>query len=77
MDQFTLREVKEILSAVTDADPESLIASWRERKSLETVDEGKYRTFVLSFPVEVDGRVVATVTLADRFATSRARLARP
>lgn len=72
MDQFTLREVKEILSAVTDADPEPLIASWRERKSLEKVDEDKYRTFVLSFPVEVDGRVVATVTLADLFGNQSA-----
>jgi hypothetical protein len=63
--QLSNKEVKEILSGVTTKDPNVILASWFERKSLEPVKESNYNTFVLSFPVEVDGKVVATVTLAD------------
>lgn len=62
--RYTHDEVKQILSGAGVADPHAAILGWLNRRSLIPVDPDRHPTFVLSFPVEVSGRTVATVTLA-------------
>lgn len=62
--EYTHKEIISILSTVT-ADPEAALAAWQDREANRPVNEGAHRTFVWSFPVEVGGREVATVTLVD------------
>jgi hypothetical protein len=62
--RYSHDEVVEILSGAGVADPEGVITGWLNHRSLVPVDPASHATFVLSFPVEVSGRTVATVTLA-------------
>lgn len=65
--KYKKSEVIEIIKGLTDKDAESILFDWNVRKSnklLELLDY-KYPVFVYSFPVEIDNKLVATITLAN------------
>jgi hypothetical protein len=67
--KYTHEEVLDILKDF--GNPEVILDNWNLKKANELLDLSEYRYPVLlySFPVELDNRIVATVTLA-RFANT-------
>lgn len=63
--KYTIEQVLNLLSEVTD-NPQGVLDNWSMKKSNIplNLDDYKYPLFLYSFPVELEGEVVATITLA-------------
>jgi hypothetical protein len=62
---YTEAEVLDIIKCATDKDPQEIFKSWVNRKSNTPLDltKNSYGHFVYTFPIKIDGKEVAHITL--------------
>ena len=67
--KYSENEVLNIISSLTDKNPNEIILNWNINKSNTLLDLNKteYKTFVFSFPLLVNNKEVATITIADLY----------
>jgi len=65
--KYTEAEVIDIIKCATDKDPQEIFKAWANRKANTPLDLNKsnYPVFVYTFPIVVDGKEVADITLVD------------
>ena len=65
--KYTESEVLDIIKCVTDKDPQEIFTNWVTKKANTPLDITKfeYPHFVYTFPIKVDGKEVADITLVD------------
>ena len=63
--KYTEAEVLDIIKCATDKDPQEVFTTWVNRKANRVLDltKNSYGHFVYTFPIVVDGKEVADVTL--------------
>jgi hypothetical protein len=63
--KYTEAEVIDIIKCATDKDPKEVFTTWVNRKANTPLDLTKYQYghFVYTFPIKVDGKEVADITL--------------
>ena len=63
--KYTEAEVLDIIKCATDKDPQEVFTTWVNRKSNTLLDFTKhqYNHFVYTFPIVVEGKEVADITL--------------
>ena len=67
--KYTENEVLNIISSLTDKNPDEIILNWNINKSNTFLDLNKteYKSFVFSFPLLVNNKEVATITIGDLY----------
>jgi len=67
--KYTENEVLNIISSLTDKNPDEIILNWNINKSNTLLDLNKteYKSFLFSFPLLVNNKEVATITIADLY----------
>jgi hypothetical protein len=65
--KYTEAEVIDIIKCATDKDPQEIFKAWANRKANTPLDLNKsnYPVFVYTFPIVVDEKEVADITLVD------------
>jgi len=65
--KYTEAEVIDIIKFATDKDPQEIFKNWANKKANTPLDSTKfeYPYFVYTFPIKVDGKEVADITLVD------------
>jgi hypothetical protein len=65
--KYTEAEVLDIIKCATDKDPQEVFTTWVNRKANTPLDLTKYQYghFVYTFPIIVEGKEVADITLVD------------
>ena len=65
--KYTEAEVIDIIKCATDKDPQEIFKTWANRKANTPLNLNKsnYPVFVYTFPIVVDGKEVADITLVD------------
>ncbi len=65
--KYTEAEVIDIIKCATDKDPKEVFNTWIYKKANTPLDLTKYQYahFVYTFPIKVDGKEVADITLVD------------
>jgi hypothetical protein len=65
--KYTEAEVIDIIKCATDKDPQEIFKAWANRKANTPLNLNKsnYPVFVYTFPIVVDGKEVADITLVD------------
>jgi len=73
--KYTEAEVLDIIKCVTDKDPQEVFTTWVNRKSNTLLDFTKhqYNHFVYTFPIKVEGKEVADITLVDLYHNGSSR----
>lgn len=63
--KYTEAEVLDIIKSITDKDPQEIFKYWANRKANTPLDltKNSYGHFVYTFPIKVDGKEVADITL--------------
>ena len=67
--KYTESEVLDIIKSATDKDPQEVFTTWVNRKANTPLDLTKYQhgNFVYTFPIIVEGKEVADITLVDLY----------
>jgi ribosomal protein S7 len=71
--KYTELEVLDIIKSSTDKDPKEVFTTWVNRKANTPLDLTKYQYghFVYTFPIKVEGKEVADVTLVSLYGSSQ------
>jgi hypothetical protein len=71
--KYTEAEVIDIIKCVTDKDPQEIFKAWANRKANKVLDLTKdsHAHFVYTFPIVVDGKEVADITLVSLYGNSQ------
>jgi hypothetical protein len=73
--KYTEAEVLDIIKCATDKDPQEVFTTWVNRKANTLLDFTKhqYNHFVYTFPIIVEGKEVADITLVDLYHNTSSR----
>jgi hypothetical protein len=73
--KYTEAEVLDIIKCATDKDPQEVFTTWVNRKANTLLDLTKhqYNHFVYTFPIKVEGKEVADITLVDLYHNTSSR----
>jgi hypothetical protein len=73
--KYTEAEVLDIIKCSTDKDPQEVFTTWVNRKANTLLDLTKHqhKKFVYTFPIKVEGKEVADITLVDLYHNTSSR----
>ncbi len=65
--KYTEEQVIDIIKSITKKSPKTVLKNWKEKDSNRLLDlsEYKYESFIYTFPVIIDGKEIALITIAD------------
>ena len=63
-------EVIDIIKTATDQNPQEVLNLWVDKKSNTALEFGSHNHYVYSFPLVIDNKEVATITLTELYSVS-------
>lgn len=68
--KYTHSEVIDIIKTATDQNPQEVLNLWVDKKSNTPLEFGSHNHYVYSFPLVIDNKEVATITLTELYSVN-------